>query len=128
MILWYCVLLQKRILFCGQPANAVGACCIATPLLVAPLTGMSRYIRPYVALTDLDAIMRPTYICGTTNLLFETKVGTCLARSLSRSLLLHLSASLMPCIQIGMMRWVASPTERSSTILVSSSRQPIVYL
>jgi hypothetical protein len=40
MILWYCALLQKRILFCGQPANAVGACCLATPLLVAPLTGI----------------------------------------------------------------------------------------
>ena len=31
------VILHLRLLFCGQPASAVGNCCLAAPLLVAPL-------------------------------------------------------------------------------------------
>jgi Protein of unknown function (DUF1630). len=48
MLLWYGLLLGNRILFCGQPAHAVGNCCIAAPLLVAPLRGFTKYITPYV--------------------------------------------------------------------------------
>jgi len=73
IVIWYCMLMQKRILFVGQPAREVGNCCLAAPLLVAPLTGWSKIITPYVALTDISPVMKPTYICGSTNLLFETK-------------------------------------------------------
>jgi len=73
IIIWYCMLLQKRILFVGQPAREVGNCCLAAPLLVRPLIGWTRIITPYVALTDISPVMRQTYICGSTNLLFETK-------------------------------------------------------
>jgi len=73
IIIWYCMLLQRRILFVGQPAREVGNCCLAAPLLVRPMTGWTRLITPYVALTDISPVMRSTYICGSTNLLFETK-------------------------------------------------------
>lgn len=69
------MLLQKRILFVGQPAREVGNCCLAAPLLVAPLTGFTKYITPYVALTDISPVLTSPYICGTTNLLFESKTG-----------------------------------------------------
>ena len=75
IIIWYCMLMQKRVLFVGQPAGAVGNCCLAAPLLVAPLTGWSKIMTPYVALTDISPVMKKTYICGSTNLLFETKTG-----------------------------------------------------
>jgi hypothetical protein len=73
MFLWYTLLLEQRILFCGQPAHLVGSCCLACPLLVAPLSGFSSYIYPYVALTDLAPLHLPSYIAGTTNQLLETK-------------------------------------------------------
>lgn len=75
MMLWYGILTGLRILFAGLPAHAVGNCCVAAPLLVAPLHGFTNYITPYVALTDIAPIQRKPYICGTTNLLFETKTG-----------------------------------------------------
>eukprot|EP01122_Echinamoeba_exundans_P012152 TRINITY_DN5024_c0_g3_i1.p1 TRINITY_DN5024_c0_g3~~TRINITY_DN5024_c0_g3_i1.p1 ORF type:complete len:1078 (+),score=213.78 TRINITY_DN5024_c0_g3_i1:245-3478(+) len=73
MFLWYTLLLEQRILFCGQPAHLVGRCCLACPLLVAPLSGFSSYVYPYVALTDLTPLHQPSYIAGTTNQLLETK-------------------------------------------------------
>lgn len=73
MFLWYTLLLEQRILFCGQPAHLVGRCCLACPLLVAPLSGFSSYIYPYVALTDLSPLHQSAYIAGTTNQLLETK-------------------------------------------------------
>lgn len=41
---------------------------------MSPVKGFVDVISPYVALTDLTPIERPSYICGTTNALFETKV------------------------------------------------------
>ena len=41
MLLWWSLLLQLRLLFCGQPAHDVGNCCLAAPLLVAPLVGFT---------------------------------------------------------------------------------------
>jgi hypothetical protein len=74
---------QQRVLFSGQPAREVGNACIASPLLISPLTGMSAYITPYVSLQDTSPIERTTYICGTTNMLFETKPGSCICRFIS---------------------------------------------
>jgi hypothetical protein len=68
---------RQRILFAGQPAHLVGQCCLACPLLVAPLKGFAKYIHPYVALTDLGPLERDNvYIAGTTNQLLETKTGS----------------------------------------------------
>jgi hypothetical protein len=72
MYLWYTMLLRQRILFSGQPAHLVGECCLACPLLVAPLQGFARNISPYVALTDISPLERKHYICGTTNSIMET--------------------------------------------------------
>lgn len=72
MYLWYTMLLRQRILFSGQPAHLVGECCLACPLLVAPLHGFARTITPYVALTDISPLERQHYICGITNSIMET--------------------------------------------------------
>ena len=72
MYLWYTMLLRQRILFSGQPAHLVGECCLACPLLVAPLHGFARTISPYVALTDISPLERQHYICGITNSIMET--------------------------------------------------------
>jgi hypothetical protein len=48
---------------------------LAAPLLVQPLTGFTKIITPYVSLTDLDPVLKKTYICGSTNFLFESKDG-----------------------------------------------------
>ena len=85
MLIWWALLLQTRVLFCGQPAGAVGACCLAAPMLVAPLTGFSEILAPYVPLSypaqveDVKAGGR--YICGVTNGIFgqKTKWYDCLA-------------------------------------------------
>eukprot|EP01124_Arcella_intermedia_P005432 TRINITY_DN13205_c0_g1_i2.p1 TRINITY_DN13205_c0_g1~~TRINITY_DN13205_c0_g1_i2.p1 ORF type:complete len:893 (-),score=218.04 TRINITY_DN13205_c0_g1_i2:38-2716(-) len=73
MYLWYALLQEQRILFTGQPASEVAQCCLSCPLLVAPLRGFRDLISPYVALTDLSKVLSTTYICGTTNALFESK-------------------------------------------------------
>eukprot|EP00736_Rhodelphis_marinus_P002880 Rmarinus@m.5798 len=73
MVLWYSIILQQRVLFSGQSARLVGNAALAAPLLVSPLKGFTHCITPYVALTDLAPVMQPHYICGTTNMLFETK-------------------------------------------------------
>jgi len=73
MYLWYALLQEQRILFTGQPASEIAQCCITSPLLVAPLRGFRDLIGPYVALTDLSKIQCSSYICGSTNALFETK-------------------------------------------------------
>jgi hypothetical protein len=86
MLLWYGLLTASRVIFVGtyvnfftiylhmnSPAKAVANCTLAAPLLVQPLTGYTPLITPYVALTDLNAVMRPSYICGTTNSLFEVR-------------------------------------------------------
>lgn len=72
MYLWYTMLLRQRVLFSGQPAHLVGECCLACPLLVAPLHGFARTISPYVSLTDISPLERQHYICGTTNSIMET--------------------------------------------------------
>lgn len=83
MVLWYSLLMSQRVLFCGQgvAARTVGMMCLAAPMLVAPLRGFVDVLTPYVALTDLDPVMRPRYVCGTTNQLFATKTDwwDCLA-------------------------------------------------
>lgn len=53
MLLWYGLLLGKRIVFVGQPALEACNCCAAAPFLVAPLTGFQAQTRPYVPLTNL---------------------------------------------------------------------------
>lgn len=73
MLIWNGILTGKRILFVGTPAKQVLNCCLASPLLVKPLTGFSKNIHPYVALTDLEPVMKKYNISGTTNLLFESK-------------------------------------------------------
>ena len=77
MIIWWALLLRLRLLFCGQPAGDVGNCCLAAPLLVAPLQGFTDVIAPYVPLSHPSAVLDcprgGTYICGTTNKLFATK-------------------------------------------------------
>eukprot|EP01125_Pyxidicula_operculata_P020916 TRINITY_DN786_c0_g2_i1.p1 TRINITY_DN786_c0_g2~~TRINITY_DN786_c0_g2_i1.p1 ORF type:complete len:1085 (+),score=296.57 TRINITY_DN786_c0_g2_i1:20-3274(+) len=73
MYLWYSLLQEERILVTGQPASEVGEFCLTIPLLVSPIRGFRDIICPYVALTDLTKVMQPSYICGTTNSLFETK-------------------------------------------------------
>lgn len=73
MLIWNGLLTGKRIMFVGTPAKQVLNCCLATPLLVQPLTGFSKNIHPYIALTDLEPIMKKGVISGTTNLLFESK-------------------------------------------------------
>lgn len=42
-------------------------------MLVSPLRGFSKLISPYVALNDLEPVLRPVHISGTTNILFQTK-------------------------------------------------------
>ena len=37
MLIWWALLLHVRLLFVGHPASAVGTCCLAAPLLVAPV-------------------------------------------------------------------------------------------
>jgi len=74
MILWHALLTGKRILFVGSPARSVANCCFMCPLLVSPLRGFSRNIHPYVSLTDLTPVtQKGSFICGTTNMLFESK-------------------------------------------------------
>ena len=75
MLVWYSLLLSQRVLVCGKgvPAGDVGQACLAVPLLAKPLRGFEEHLDPYVALTDLEPIMKPTYICGTTNQLFATR-------------------------------------------------------
>lgn len=73
MILWYSMLLQYRVLFVGQPAHSVCNACLACPLLVAPLVGFTKLMTPYVSLTHTDPMDKPTYVCGTTNQIFEAK-------------------------------------------------------
>ena len=81
MLLWWAVILQLRVIFSGQPANAVGNCCLAAPLLVAPLQGFTETISPYVPLSHPEAIFdaRPgdSFICGVTNSIFEHKRDAC---------------------------------------------------
>lgn len=93
MVLWYSLLMGHRLLVCGQgvPARTVGMYCLAAPLLVAPLTGFAELLTPYVALTDLDPVMRKTYICGTTNQLFSTKAEwyDCLADAATNTVTHH---------------------------------------
>jgi len=80
MLLWWALLLQLRVLFCGQPAHAVGDCCLAAPLLVAPLQGFSSVMSPYVPLSFAgpveDCGVGGRYICGVTNRIFEMKQGS----------------------------------------------------
>lgn len=79
---------RQRILFSGQPAGEVGECCLVAPLLVSPIKGFhgitqvrlpspiaNGYLhrQPYVALTEMSTFEKPTFICGSTNALFETK-------------------------------------------------------
>ena len=89
MYMWYALLLGQRILFVGQPASLVCNAVLATPLLVAPLAGFMDRMHPYVSLYDCDVLNAPTYVAGTTNLMFEGKTqlfdvlgspssGTCL--------------------------------------------------
>lgn len=76
MLIWYALLHSKRVIIVGTPAKQVANCCLAAPLLVHPLRGFTKLITPYVALTDLEYVLRPTYICGTTNALFQV-YATC---------------------------------------------------
>lgn len=76
MYIWFGLLLQQRILFCGQPAFAVGNMCLAAPLLVSPVRGFTPLIQPYVSLYDIEPIMARSYICGATNLVFEMKTSS----------------------------------------------------
>jgi hypothetical protein len=74
MILWYALMCGKRIMIVGTPAKQVANCCMSCPLLIHPCSGFAKYIYPYVPLTDLDTILgNQTFICGTTNHLFETR-------------------------------------------------------
>jgi hypothetical protein len=77
MLLWWALLLQLRLLFCGQPAGPVGACCLAVPLLAAPLQGFSEVISPYVPLSHPQQVEESKagdrYICGVTNSIFAQK-------------------------------------------------------
>lgn len=77
MLLWWAVLLQQRLLFTGQPASAVGACCLAAPLLAAPLRGLLEITSPYVPLAHPAPIegvgAGGRYICGATNAIFGQK-------------------------------------------------------
>ena len=77
MLIWWALLLQLRVLFSGQPAGAVGACCLAAPLLAAPLHGFVDVTSPYVPLSHPQAVedikRGGRYICGVTNPMFGQK-------------------------------------------------------
>lgn len=75
LLLWKSLLMRHRILFSGaqSPANLVGNCCLAAPQMILPLAGYSRTICPYVSITDIAILHSPSYICGMTNPLFESK-------------------------------------------------------
>jgi len=73
MLLWYAVLLQKRIMVVGKPAHVVGSCVIAIPELIQPMVipNVATTVTPYVTLTDLEPIEEKVFIAGATNELFE---------------------------------------------------------
>lgn len=74
IILWYAMLLQKRIMIVGSPAKRVGESILVLPLLISPLKGFTRYMSPYICLSDLtiDLLQSKTFIVGSTNQLMET--------------------------------------------------------
>lgn len=77
MLLWYSLLLRKRILFSSSglphvPAHQCSNACIAAPLLILPLDGYLKHIFPYVSITDLSPIeSNDFYIAAVTNPLFD---------------------------------------------------------
>eukprot|EP00298_Acanthocystis_sp_HF-20_P017234 c21702_g1_i2.p1 GENE.c21702_g1_i2~~c21702_g1_i2.p1 ORF type:complete len:833 (-),score=303.07 c21702_g1_i2:74-2572(-) len=78
MILWYALLRQERIFFSGISAKEIGNCCLACPLLVAPITGFTNIICPHLPLilfqTKVDTYTnKETNIVGVLNMLFEGK-------------------------------------------------------
>ncbi|KNC51161.1 uncharacterized protein AMSG_06512 [Thecamonas trahens ATCC 50062] len=73
MVLWYALLLRRRVLFTGQPAQAVCNLVLAAPLLVAPLESLASRLAPYVCLQDTTPLDVAGGVCGSTNLLFATR-------------------------------------------------------
>eukprot|EP00698_Gefionella_okellyi_P024287 TRINITY_DN851_c0_g4_i2.p1 TRINITY_DN851_c0_g4~~TRINITY_DN851_c0_g4_i2.p1 ORF type:complete len:337 (-),score=41.77 TRINITY_DN851_c0_g4_i2:406-1416(-) len=73
MVIWYSLLAEQRVLFAGRPAHDVCNACLAAPLLVAPLVGFTEICSPYISLADISPIEKKTYLCGTTNMLFESR-------------------------------------------------------
>ena len=73
MILWYALLLRRRILFTGQPAGSVCNMVLACPHLIAPLQVDAAKLAPYVCLQDTSPVENPGTVAGTTNLLFATR-------------------------------------------------------
>lgn len=73
MMIWYALLLEKRVIFTGSPAENVMKFCLSAPKIVAPLTGFSKYLIPYVSMTNLDPLDANTFICGITNKKIEEK-------------------------------------------------------
>ena len=56
LLLWWALILHRRVIFCGQPAHKVGNCCLAAPLLVAPLGGFGAALAPHVPLSHPQRI------------------------------------------------------------------------
>ncbi|KAJ3427034.1 arf3-interacting protein [Anaeramoeba flamelloides] len=77
MLLWYAMLQRSRIFVIGQPAGKVSNCVISTPLLVQPLKGYTGFLVPYVALTDVHLIEKPSFIAGSTNPIFSMRPEWC---------------------------------------------------
>jgi hypothetical protein len=74
MLIWYALLLESRIAFIGTPAKLPAQLAISCPTLVKPLYGFTNRINPYVSLTNVDGvIVKPSFILGATNRLFETR-------------------------------------------------------
>ena len=75
LLLWWALILHRRVIFCGQPAHKVGNCCLAAPLLVAPLGGFGATLAPHVPLSHPqrieDAPPDAPLVCGVTNQIFE---------------------------------------------------------
>eukprot|EP01006_Ploeotia_vitrea_P024868 TRINITY_DN57675_c0_g1_i1.p1 TRINITY_DN57675_c0_g1~~TRINITY_DN57675_c0_g1_i1.p1 ORF type:complete len:655 (+),score=37.14 TRINITY_DN57675_c0_g1_i1:79-2043(+) len=72
MHLWYGVLLRKRIVFVGQPAQLASVCCVSVPFLISPITIDYKILHPMTPLSEMDALFKqPTFVCGATNPLFE---------------------------------------------------------
>lgn len=64
MIIWYALLLEKRVIFCGQPAQHIMNFCLAAPRLVKPLNGFSRNMYPFLSMSNLDPLDSKTIIAG----------------------------------------------------------------
>eukprot|EP01080_Neovahlkampfia_damariscottae_P006985 gene6985-11151_t len=75
MIIWRALVLEKRLLFVSSAATEVSNLCFASPMIAQPLKEFSSCMAPYVPLTDIEPLKVKGCICGSTNLLFESKMG-----------------------------------------------------